>query len=404
MNPLVRRTLLVALVVGMAACGGGGGGDDESAKTLRVTAVRAPALDRDVDQGSTGFPDIDVRFDFAGDLGAMVGRRFYVSFDDPAGLFLGPATLTVDYATGRGHRIQLSQNGSRNQLRPPGLLQGSVTLRVCYDPTCLEPVSGESTISVAYSLRIRPLPALVPPLLAFRVPFGDLVPETFVPFVVPPGATVERFSIVEPPPFRCVIICPRGFTHWRLFDRVLTGPDAGFKVSTQRPMPVGVHELPLRVEVTGVTAWGSAIAGSSLSLRLEVIPNPAVQVIVQPAGIVQSLRDGQRSQDATALVLAEDGLEFRLSRVDYLPARPEDGRDGTDLQWVEPGIGLETDFFFFRSQRCVIVFPIPDNFTVFERRCLAPGRYGAVLHFTNGAREVRLPIDLRVEGAPPPPL
>ncbi len=409
-----------AAAIMLTACGGGGGsGGNEATSGLRITNVRSlAAVSAEVFAGNEAVPNYrqEIRFDFEGDLGQMVGQSFHVSLDDPVGLFNPSPPITVSYADGKNHGIGMSGRA----VSAAGDFSGNVRVNVCFDAACQRRVGGEP-ILVPYNVRVRAglrIKAAPPPVAVQFGVWSQQVGGGFDPadphiryrvdelVDLPPGGRVTGMSLYFPG--ATGVRPPMPFTGG---DRLVTlAPDDAAGLDwIPGPAPVGRYQLQLNVEGTApINGTVNGIRASTL-VNMEVLATPGKSVWLLPESInvVGQLPAQVSVSTINQRVLAADGTNYdSLSRVVYLPAGAGNA-DAGGIQWLSQVPCLVFNCIGYQPYGSGQV-PLQVAWCVFRSDgtppspCLSAGRYQALAYLKSAAGvELATPLPVTLTLQPP---
>lgn len=371
-----------ALVALMTGCGGGGGDDgggNPGANALNLNLARIQTTgttQRAFENRSPrdGLSPVTITADVTGDLNRLNGQTIYIVVEDPDALFESNPWVTLS-SDGIGNRIELfprSTFGRQGSYRRP------LRVNVCLDAPCQRHLGG-SPFEVP--LQIDVLPGLrlggTSPLV-IDLPFGAPPPEVTVPLSAPANATSLYPSTSQPDILTAQMQDPLAL------------------LLRMQLLPVGSYPQTVRVITTAMLDGRLRSLEATLPVTLNIQPTAGVSAIWAPASVALSTVAGQiMSTDAT--VLAADGARYVASRVEYLPASADGNADAGGIQWLRASVNTAPNQPLGRST----VWPFTDACELPpSTRCLAPGRYDALIFMRTIGELESLPLRVTVTVRP----
>ena len=370
------RNGLVAgvLAVFLGACGGGGGGDDEGGGgSVRVSLLSPTNIVEEVYEGAP-MRTITLTGTATGDVGSLSGRTLYIIVVDPDGLF--QSNPLISFAP--GNQVNVVMAGA---IQPtPRHVTGSLTVNVCLDAGCTQPLAG-SPLHVPYDVTVRAGLNVDTSPMAVAYRFGD-------------APAIRTFAVGLPASVTSVVataVQDDGFSPspYAVAAAAQGGADALVMV-TFTPAMTGVYTGKIRVDASVNGAQGGASYRAVSPFTYTVADNAAVLAFYYPPQVVISTFASSTAARFPSLVLlSRPGVSVVSSVVEYLSFPPVAAGHPNLNGWMSllPLPSLSACFF--------------NNGIALPPDCLPTGLYTARVHTvaTDGVQQVDLvvPVAMTVE-------
>jgi hypothetical protein len=368
------RTRLVACIVAtlLGACGGGGGGGGGSAGSTVNVALIAPAnADAELFEGGT-MRNVTLVGTASGDVASLSGKTIYVIVVDPDGLF--QANPGVSF--GAGNQVNVDLSGAVQAV--PRHVVGNLTINVCLDVACKQPLSG-SPLHLPYDVNVLAGINVDTSPFAISYRFGD-------------ARSIRSFAVTLPKYLAgwsaTALETDGSPSRHAVAETSATGID-GLVTVTFIPTTVGVYTGKVRITAAADAPSGAATFEKEIAYTYTVTDNPAVLAFYEPTLVSVLIPAGTVNASFPALsLISRPGVSTVSATVEYLTWPPIADAHPNVNSWMflfpMPSIGA----CFFNNG---VVMP-PD--------CLPSGLYTARVHavVTDGAQtvDVYAPVSLVV--------
>lgn len=380
MTSTLRRLATLVALGTLMSCGGGGGGDSSSSVTgLGLANVRSAGTTQRAYDDDTPLGGVTIVADVRGDLSRLAGKTVYVIIEDPDQLFETTPRVLIT-PNGIENRIELAGRSMRGRA---GVYFGPLRVNVCLDAACRQPFDG-SPIVLPLAIEVLPGPRFgVASPLVVSLPFGSPETEVAIPVVVPAGTTGWSGTLTPaagsaPLPFSL---------EWN--------PQGTAKILRVPRIRVGSWSASVDIEATAQYDGRIWFLHASLPVTVEVTPVAGTSFVWTPASLsLQGLTTGafvDGSQQFTELLAADGTLYTGTARVEYLPAGPDGNLDAGGIAWLEAGVATPPGGNTVTTMMSALSLPCGQPSP--DRRCLAPGRYDALVYArTPAGAEAALPL------------
>ena len=370
-NGLVAGLLAVCL----GACGGGGGGDDEGGVSrVHVSLLSPTNIVQEVYEGAP-MRTVTLTGTATGDVASLSGRTLYIIVVDPDGLFQ-PNPL-ISFAP--GNQVNVVMSGA---IQPtPRHVTGSLTVNVCLDAACTQPLAG-SPLHVPYDVTVRAGLNVDTSPLAMAYRFGDAPATRSFPVGLPANVTSVIATAVQDDGFSPSL--------YAVATAAQGGADALVLVTFTPALP-GVYTGKIRIDASVNGPQGAASYRAVIPFTYTVSDNAAVLAFYYPPQVVISTFASSTAARFPPLVLlSRPGVSLVSSVVEYLTFPPMAAGHPNVNGWMSlfPLPSLSACFF--------------NNGIALPPDCLPTGLYTARVRtvVTDGVQQVDLVVQMAMTVEP----